>query len=292
MKKCLLIVNSYNEDACRLSSDVDFYLTSKKIFVEKILYSGQNSVFSDYNYSEADFDAGENKILCAITLGGDGTVLFAARFCSLYGIPIFPINLGQFGFIAGISSSRWKEEFDDFLEGRFSVAQRSMVRAEVYRGGEKVFSSNALNDVSVTGKGIARIVSLEVSCNSNALGTFKADGIVIATATGSTAYSAAAGGPIVDPAVDALVLSPVCAFSLSNRPLVLPPWSLISVTVLPSRGAEVCVTCDGQSSSEVCVGDEIRICKAVESVKLIGCGPDIFYSALRSKLNWSGGSLA
>ena len=288
MKKCLLIINSYNEDALSLAVQVESFLKSKKISVKKILYFGQNSVFSDYN---AD-DSNDEKFICAITLGGDGTVLFASRYCSLHAIPIFPINLGQFGFIAGIQVSKWKSEFSKFLQGATTVASRSMVRSELYRDGEKIFSSNALNDVSITAKGAARIVSLSVSCNGNELGVFKSDGVVVSTATGSTAYSAAAGGPIVDPGLDALIFNPICAFSLSDRPLVLPPWSLVCVKVLPSRGASLCLTYDGQVTFDVQENDEVKIFKASESVILLGCGSDVFYSALRSKLNWSGGSLA
>ena len=292
MKKCLLIINSYNEDALSLSVQVESFLKTKKIFVKKILYFGQNSIFSDYNESDSEKSPDLTEFFCAITLGGDGTVLFASRFCSQKGIPIFPINLGKFGFIAGIEVAKWKDEFCKFLQGNSTIVSRSMVKADLYRGDEKIFSSNALNDVSVTAKGAARIVSLAVSCNGNELGVFKSDGVLVATATGSTAYSAAAGGPIVDPGLDALIFNPICAFSLSDRPLVLPPWSLVCVKVLPSRGTSLCLTYDGQVTCDVQENDEIRICKALENVILVGCGSDIFYKALRSKLNWSGGFLA
>ncbi|MCR4790652.1 MAG: NAD(+)/NADH kinase [Treponemataceae bacterium] len=287
MKKCLVIINSYNEEALKLASNVEDFLKNKEISCKKILFSGQNSIDFDYNNNDQF-----KNVLCAITLGGDGTVLFAARFCALHEIPIFPINLGQFGFIAGIQVDKWQSSFQMFLERKLPVAERTMIMAELYRDGKKVFTSNALNDVSITGQGAARIVSLSVNCNGNDLGNFKSDGIVLATATGSTAYAAAAGGPIVDPGVDALVMCPICAFTLSNRPLVLPPWSEVRIKVLPSRGADVCVTCDGQVTFDAEVGDEIVISRADERITLIACDSSVFYGALRSKLNWSGGSLA
>lgn len=289
MKKCLVIVNSYNEDACKLSEKIENFLKEKQICSEKILYSGQKSVFSGYN---KDVYVDLDQVICAITLGGDGTVLFAARFCSLHDIPIFPINLGQFGFIAGIQPDKWQKSFEEFLDGTISIVQRSMVKVELYREQEKIFYSNALNDIAITERGAARIIFLEVTCNGNALGTLKSDGVVVATATGSTAYSAAAGGPILDPELDALIFNPICSFSLSTRSLVLPFWAEIYIKVLPSRDADVCITCDGQVSFDSMVWDEIRICKEQKSVSLIGCDSSVFYGALRSKFNWSGGSLA
>ena len=155
-----------------------------------------------------------------------------------------------------------------------------------------IFTSTALNDVVVTGNGAARIISLDVTANKNSLGHFKADGVIVATSTGSTAYSAAAGGPIVDPSMDVLILSTICAFSLSNRPLVLPAWSELEIKVLPSRDAQMCITCDGQVAIDVIENDIIKIHKAEKNLTVIGCDSDVFYSALRSKLNWSGGPLA
>lgn len=291
MKKCLVIVNSYNEEAISLAESVESFLQSLKIISNKILYSGQKSLLPDDNII-ADQKKLFEDCCCAITLGGDGTVLFAARICAKYQIPIFPVNLGQFGFIAGIQIKTWKEEFQKFIEKKSELVERSMVKVSLYRNEKLLFSSVALNDVTISGKGAARIVTLDVSCNENSLGCFKADGIIVATATGSTAYSVAAGGPIVDPQLDALVLSPICPFSLSNRPLVFPSWSVLKVKVLPSRGTEVCLTCDGQITYDAQENDIIQICKAEEKALLVGCDSKIFYDALRSKLNWSGGPLA
>ena len=290
MKECLVIINSYNEEACNLYSSIEAFLKNHQILAKKFLYNGPNSQFDDYNKDVLSVE--KNQYSFAITLGGDGTVLFASRICAPFGIPVFPINFGQFGFIAGIQVDKWEEDLETFLKGKSKLLERSLAYVELVRNNEVLFSSTALNDVVVTGNGAARIISLDVTANNNSLGHFKADGIIVATSTGSTAYSAAAGGPIVDPSMEVMILSTICAFSLSNRPLVLPAWSELEVKVLPSRGAEVCITCDGQVAFDVEEYDIIKIRKADEKLVLIGCDSNDFYGALRSKLNWSGGPLA
>ena len=166
---------------------------------------------------------------------------------------------------------------------------RSMLSVCALRGNQNVFESYALNDVVVSAGKAARIVSLAISYNSNSFGRFRADGIILATATGSTAYSAAAGGPIVDPELDVFVLNPICPFSLSNRPLVLPASGVLCVDVLPSRGTAVSVTADGQVSAVLETADTVLLQKAEKKIQLADCGSNVFYSALRSKLHWSGG---
>lgn len=290
MKDCLVIINSYNEEACRLYSSLEFFLEKHKIKAKKFLYFGSKSEFQDYNKDVLNIE--KHHYDFAITLGGDGTVLFASRFCAPYGIPVFSINFGQFGFIAGIQVEKWQEDLQLFLEGKSKFMERSLLAVELVRNNQVIFTSTALNDVVVTGNGAARIISLDVTANKNSLGHFKADGVIVATSTGSTAYSAAAGGPIVDPSMDVLILSTICAFSLSNRPLVLPAWSELEIKVLPSRDAQMCITCDGQVAIDVIENDIIKIHKAEKNLTVIGCDSDVFYSALRSKLNWSGGPLA
>lgn len=290
MKDCLVIINSYNEEACRLYSSLELFLEKHKIKAKKFLYFGSKSEFQDYNKDVLNIE--KHHYDFAITLGGDGTVLFASRFCAPYGIPVFSINFGQFGFIAGIQVEKWQEDLQLFLEGKSKFMERSLLAVELVRNNQVIFTSTALNDVVVTGNGAARIISLDVTANKNSLGHFKADGVIVATSTGSTAYSAAAGGPIVDPSMDVLILSTICAFSLSNRPLVLPAWSELEIKVLPSRDAQMCITCDGQVAIDVIENDIIKIHKAEKNLTVIGCDSDVFYSALRSKLNWSGGPLA
>lgn len=277
MKKCIIIINRYRTSAFKIAEEISEFLSEKHIDVSKITFSEDSQDFDCQGYD------------AAITLGGDGTVLYAARKCSLYGIPVFPINLGQFGFIAGISPHEWREQLQSFIDGNVSVDERKMLNAGVYRNGVEIYTSAALNDAVIKASGYAKLAELEISCNNYSFGRFRADGLIAATPTGSTAYSAAAGGPIADPTLDVIIMSPVCPFSLSNRPIVLSGDSVLKITVKDSRGADIVLTCDGQESFSLLPEDVVIIKRNAYSARLAGCGKDIFYAALKSKLNWSGG---
>ena len=279
MKKCLIVVNTHKDLSRKFGNSIAEFLTERGIKSSFYSFNG----FSNNNPFEGnDF---------VITLGGDGTVLFAARGCVKHGIPVFPVNFGEFGFIASIQKQEWRQKLELFLEGKLPVVTRSMVQAALIRPAEKgeIFSSIGLNDVVICSKFATRTVLLEVSYNRVPLGIFKADGLIVSTATGSTAYSTSAGGPIIDPELDALLLTPMNAFSLSSRPLVLSPDGEIGVTVMRSRESESIITVDGQKTFELQEGDCVKIRRISEKVKLAGCTVEKFYDALRSKLNWSGG---
>ena len=278
MKKCLIVVNTHKDESQNLGRMIQSYLAAKSIESFVFCFDG----FSTENpFTGFDF---------VITLGGDGTVLFAARGCVENKIPVFPVNLGEFGFIASIQKNEWQKELDLFLAGKSEVDERNMLNAALVSTRQsEPFSGIGLNDVVICAKTAARTIMFTVSYNDVPLGTFKADGIIISTATGSTAYSASAGGPIIDPELDALVLTPINSFSLSSRPLVLSPRGEVGITILPSRENDVIITIDGQKPFDLHEGDCIKIRRLQEKVKLVGCTTNKFYGALRSKLNWSGG---
>ena len=278
MKKCLIVVNTHKDESQNLGRMIQSYLAAKSIESSVFCFDG----FSTENpFTGFDF---------VITLGGDGTVLFAARGCVKNKIPVFPVNLGEFGFIASIQKNEWQKELDLFLAGKSEVDERNMLNAALVSTRQsEPFSGIGLNDVVICAKTAARTIMFTVSYNDVPLGTFKADGIIISTATGSTAYSASAGGPIIDPELDALGLTPIKSFSLSSRPLVLSPRGEVGITILPSRENDVIITIDGQKPFDLHEGDCIKIRRLQEKVKLVGCTTNKFYGALRSKLNWSGG---
>lgn len=277
MKRALIVVNSYKKECHDYAEIIKQYLDSRGMGNSFFFFSDGNKLC---DFSKADF---------VVTLGGDGTVLFAARGCASYAIPIFPINLGHFGFIASIQKQNWQEKLELFLEKKLPIVSRSLVEACVFRDGKKKYTVRGFNDIVISAKQSARIVTLDLKFGGFPFGEFKADGIIVATATGSTAYSAAAGGPIIDPGLDVLLLNTVSPFSLSNRPLVLPPEGSLEVEILPSRAEGQVLTADGQITETLKTKDIIDFSLAKDKVLLAGCDSEHFYSALCSKLHWSGG---
>jgi len=242
----------------------------------------------------------------AISLGGDGTVLFAARTISPLGVPIFPVNLGTFGFIAGVQPSRWQQDFRQWLGGELHVSRRLMLELAVERCGNEVLRGCCLNDLVISASGIAKTINLRASyCESSSfaggkknskpgsalkLGFYRSDGLIVSTPTGSTAYSVAAGGPIVDPEMEAVILNPICPFTLSHRPMVLPADETLLVEVEKEQRSGVLLTVDGQVTEKLKNGDRIYIKKAPFNCLLIASGRTGFYETLRTKLVWAGGS--
>lgn len=277
MKKALIIINISKDESMSLAEEIADYLKKKNI--ETVFY-GFNGFCDKAPFDGYDF---------VITLGGDGTVLFAARNCVDYGIPLFPVNLGEFGFIASIQPEEWKENIDSFLENKLTIDNRSMITVDVIRDNQIIHSFYGLNDAVISAQRAATTISIEVKYNELPLCKLKSDGLIISTPTGSTAYSAAAGGPIIDPEMDAFVITPLNSFSLSSRPIVLNPNGELSILVERGRTRDVCLKVDGQQAVDLYFGDRVLIKQLDKKVKLVGCTTEKFYNALRSKLNWSGG---
>ena len=276
MKKALIIINVSKDESMTLAQEIARYLQKKGIKSEFLSFDGfvDNCDFKGFDF--------------VISLGGDGTVLYAARNASKYGLPVFPVNLGEFGFIASVQPEDWQKELKAFLDGKSVFEKRSMLKVDVLRDGKKVYSSLSLNDAVIsTQRGVSTIM-LSVKRNSLPLCRLKADGLILATPTGSTAYSAAAGGPIVSPELEAFVLTPLNSFSLSSRPVVLSPDSVLEVTVEKSRAKDIFLTVDGQEPFALKGGDIISVVLNKKKAKLVAGSAEKFYNALRSKLNWSG----
>ncbi|MDR1862380.1 MAG: NAD(+)/NADH kinase [Treponema sp.] len=224
----------------------------------------------------------------AFSLGGDGTVLYAARAMAPLGVPVFPVNLGTLGFIAAIHAGEWLEVFERWLQGTAGLSRRLMLAAAVMRGGREVVRGICLNDIVISASGIAKLIRLRVSSGDMSLGEYRSDGLIAATPTGSTAYSVAAGGPILDPELEALIVNPICPFTLSHRPMVLPSGETLTVEVDAEQRSGVLLTADGQVTEPLEPGDTILIAKAPHPALLIASGRKSFYHALRTKLSWLG----
>jgi NAD+ kinase len=231
----------------------------------------------------------------SFSLGGDGTVLYTSRVIAPLDIPVMPVNLGTLGFIAAVLPEQWETIFDQWQAGRAVISRRLMLEVSVERKGRIVFESVCLNDAVISAAGIAKLIRLEVEAetaggNRIDLGRFRADGLIVATPTGSTGYSVAAGGPIIDPEMDAVIINPICPFTLSNRPIVLPSDERICTLVEAEQRSAVLLTVDGQITEPLDPGDRVITRRAPYTLKLIASDRWVFYRALRTKLAWSGGT--
>lgn len=221
-----------------------------------------------------------------IVLGGDGTILSAARLAAGR-VPILGVNMGGFGFLAEVTLAELPDAASAAISGDGDVDERTMLQAEVTGNGQARLRRLALNDIVVTKTGVARVVTLGTWVNEEHLSTYPADGVIVSTPTGSTAYSLSAGGPIVHPQVDVLIVTPICPHTLTARPVVVS--GAATVTVKPLAGIEdVRLTVDGQESVPLEAGERVVVRRAASRARLVRLRPPSFYSILRTKLAWGG----
>ncbi len=219
-----------------------------------------------------------------VVLGGDGTLIHAAGLCGRQEVPILGVNLGTLGFMTEVPRDRALPMLEKALKGELAVSRRMMFDVEARAGDNVLISGSVLNDAVVSKNALSRLAALEVTVDGRPATTYEADGIIVATPTGSTAYSLSAAGPIVIPALDAVVLTPICPHALTQRPLVLPPSSVVRVRVA-SRG-EMFVTLDGTSGRPLELGHEVIIQQSKHRT-LILRNPELdHFTILREKLSW------
>jgi NAD+ kinase len=220
-----------------------------------------------------------------IVLGGDGTLLSAARLSAEHGVPILAVNLGGMGFLTTVAQDELYADLDEIFSGRHRVSERVMLETEIVREGTTVRRQIALNDAVLNKAALARIMDLELHVDGEYVTTYKADGLIFSTPTGSTAYSLSAGGPIVYPSVEAFVVTPICPHTLTHRPLVIPDSAVIEVSFW-SEDEAVFLTLDGQVGMELERGDRVRMRKAAKKLMLVRPARKTYYEILRSKLKW------
>ncbi len=220
-----------------------------------------------------------------IVLGGDGTLLSAARIFASYGTPILSVNVGFLGFLTEVRLADLYATLESWCSGCHSLDERAMLHAELWRGGKKRSSYTALNEIVVSKGEIARMGEFAVELDGRPVARFRADGVIVSTPTGSTAYTLAANGPILTPDVDAMVVTPICPHLLTLRPIVVRGDAALIVRVegVPELAL---LTVDGQQAVELKRGDEVRCHRSNHTVKLVRLGETGFFEALRSKLSW------
>ncbi|MBU1183749.1 MAG: NAD(+)/NADH kinase [Pseudomonadota bacterium] len=222
-----------------------------------------------------------------VVFGGDGTILRTARLVRDRDVPIVGINLGVFGYLTEVNLDEMYSALEVILAGEFQVEKRMMLDVEISRGGKTLLEGSVLNDVVINRGNLSRIVELETTVDDRYMTTFKADGLIISTPTGSTAYSLSAGGPIVFPELYSIIINPICPHTLTNRPIILPESAEIKVTLRTmEKGANV--TLDGQVSFTVKSGDTVTIRKSRHVTTLVSSPHRGYLEILRTKLGWGG----
>ena len=221
-----------------------------------------------------------------LVFGGDGTMLGAARSVGGLPTPILGVNIGGLGFLTALPGDQIVEELSNFWKGNFTLEERSLIEASGNVSGEPVFQL-ALNDFVISRGATSRLIELQVQVNGEPLTNYRADGLIVCSPTGSTAYSLAAGGAIVSPTAPVLTITPICPHTLSNRSVIVSLDSIVSVKVL-SHKLEIFLTADGQVQLPLFAGNEIEIRKSPRTVRLVRLPDSSFFQTLRQKLAWSG----
>lgn len=220
-----------------------------------------------------------------IVLGGDGTLLSAARALKGHKIPILAVNLGGLGFLTSVTREEMYPVLEQVLAGKQKISERMMLNAQTIRDGSPAEQQIALNDAVINKAALARMLDFDVYIDGAQVGRYRADGLIVATPTGSTAYSLAAGGPIVHPHLDAFLITPICPHMLTNRPLVIPDTSRVEIDIAAAE-EPVYLTLDGQVGFQLLPNDRVAISKSSSRVYFVQSPQKTYFEVLRSKLRW------
>ncbi len=234
----------------------------------------------------ADRDALGQRCDLVIVLGGDGTILNAARSLVDFQVPVLGVNLGRLGFLAAVSPGEVSASLEAILCGQLREEERSLLHADILRAGQVIPLADALNDVVVHKRDVARMIEVNTYIDGQFLNAYRADGLIISTPTGSTAYALSGGGPIIHPTLETVLLVPICPHSLTHRPIVLSANSEIEIALSAANDTQTQVTCDGQISLPIEAADRIVIRKKQCRLRLIHPANHDYFRLLRAKLNW------
>ncbi len=227
---------------------------------------------------------------CVFVLGGDGTFLSAARWIGEQAVPILGVKFGEVGFLSEVTEDALFTAARSILDGKFRTFPRMRLRVTVFRNTKQIVSETVLNDIVINKGALARLARIETCIDFRYLTTYRADGLILATPTGSTAYSLAAGGPVIHPGVPAIIMTPICPFTLTNRPLIVPDSACISIR-LAQKSSDIMLTFDGQEGMELTEKDTIIIRKSSHPVHMIVMPERHYFEVLKTKLHWSGGRI-
>lgn len=277
MKNITVIPNDKKDDGLRVTRRlVEMLCGRANIFMDKKF----SQLSGGINFSEGE-ELFENTDF-VIALGGDGTILEAAEHCGMRAIPIMGINLGRVGFMTEIDIDDMQSACDALLSGDFKTEKRMMMSVCIRRGGESV-CCHALNDVVIS-KIDASMISISIHSDSEKINEYRADGLIMATPTGSTGYSLSAGGPVADPTMELFIASPICAHELHARPAIMPADRPLRISISNELGNEALVTLDGKEKAKISVFDEVVVTKSENYVQIVKIKNQSFYDVLIQKL--------
>jgi len=282
VKKAGLIVNESNSKALSFGCELAAWI--RECGGELYVTDGLASRIAPSIAAGPTPDELFNSIDVLIVLGGDGTMLRAARLVAGRDIPILGINLGGLGFLTSVTVKEARAMVKKVLGGDFSIEQRMMLSVEHRRGGKVVSTYTVLNEAVVKGLSV-RLIRLETSINREYVTTYRADGLIVATPTGSTAYALSASGPILYPTIHSITVAPICPFNLMNRPVVIPDWMIVDITVCPEQD-RIALVLDGEQDTSLECGDVITVKRADTSVYLIKYEGKSYFDILRQRLMW------
>lgn len=275
-----VICKRQKEDATSLAARIiDLYGKKIDIFLDE-----ESARLLNYSKQLEVEHVGEGANLIVV-LGGDGTLLSVARNLKGRDVPILGVNLGGLGFLTEISPEEFPAMLEQVTSGKYNISQRIMLHVTVKRSGNEVFNFSVLNDAVITKDALARIIDIETYVNGEYLTTFKSDGLIFSTPTGSTGYSLAAGGPILYPSMKNIIVTPICPHMLTNRPIILPEKVSIK-SILKARDEKVVLTLDGQIGFPLEFGDEVMVKESSHTVRLIKSSSKGYFEILRTKLKW------
>lgn len=224
---------------------------------------------------------------CLLTFGGDGTLLRGARLLGRVPVPVLGVNIGRVGFLTTATPATMGEALDAVVDGSFRIERRKALDATVLcQSGERIGPHAALNDIVVHKGGVARVVALRVKIDDEVVGGYSVDGLIVATPTGSTAYSLSAGGPIILPGVDCLIITAICPHTLAVRPIVVRSDAKVEIEPIPPWTNDILVSIDGQVPTRMKPGDRVDVQTAPNDILLARVGPERFFARMRSKLQW------
>ena len=280
MDKVILVINLEKEQGFDICKEIISWLQDNQIGVELKKISSRDLARGSLELEDID---SIEKVDCIIVLGGDGTILNCARSAARFNIPVLGINLGQLGFLTEIEVDEVIPALEILVAGEYRTEERMMLEAVVFRQGNIVETSIGLNDAVITKGAFARLIDLEIAVNNEFFSSYAADGLIVASPTGSTAYSLSAGGPLVPPDLELMLITPICPHTLTSRPVVISAENTVQVKVLSFQN-ETMLTLDGQHGFNLEQNDEIQIRKAPYSAKFIKLKGRSFFSLVREKL--------